>query len=118
MEYQVTLKNRIGRTYQTYNVRISQTHLDPPLFQKCQKRKKTWNYTPRKRSSSSSRANAQNINSGSDVPGQYQILLERWKRNWSMGSFEMERFIQRGSKGFNNGWGLVKHSIVNLFNKV
>ena len=47
-----------------------------------------------KRSSSSSRLISQNINSGNNVPGQYQIMLERWKRNWNMGQSEMERFVQ------------------------
>ena len=29
----------------------------------------------------------------------------------------MARFVQRGSKGFNNRWGLVKHNVVNLSSK-
>src|SRR5207248_1318899 len=54
-----------------------------------------------KRSSSSSCSNSHNTNSENDVPGLYQILLKRWKRNWMLGHSKMARFVQQGSKGFN-----------------
>ncbi len=46
------------------------------------------------------------------APGQHQLLLDRWKRNWKMGLAEWDKFVKKGSQGFNNGWGLKKDNIV------
>ena len=61
---------------------------------------------------------SRNNNTGHNVPGLYQTLLERWKRNWELGQAEMMRFVRYGSIGFDNGWGIVKHNIVNCSDKL
>jgi hypothetical protein len=49
-----------------------------------------------------------------NVPGQYQLLLERWKRNWERGLSEMDRFVKKGYHGFNNSWGINNRNIFNV----
>ena len=46
------------------------------------------------------------------APGQHQLLLDRWKRNWKMGLAEWDKFVKKGGQGFNNGWSLKKDNIV------
>ena len=46
------------------------------------------------------------------APGQHQLLLERWKNNWTMGLAEWDKFVKMGCQGFNHGWGLKKDNIV------
>ena len=49
-----------------------------------------------------------------NIPGQYQLLLERWKRNWILGHSEMVRFVKKGSNGFDYGWAICRHNLDNL----
>src|SRR2546430_4234945 len=46
------------------------------------------------------------------APGQHQLPLDRWKRNWKMGLAEWDKFVKKGCQGFNHGWGLKKDNIV------
>ena len=46
------------------------------------------------------------------APGQHQLLLDQWKRNWKMGLVEWDKFVKKGCQGFNNGWVLKKDNIV------
>ena len=50
----------------------------------------------------------------SNVSGQYQLLLERWKRNWKLGLSEMDSFVKKGYHGFNNSWSINNRNIFNV----
>ena len=56
----------------------------------------------------------QNSRAAPNVPGQYQTLLERWKRNEILGHSEMVRYVMKGSNGFNNGWAISRNNIDNV----
>src|SRR5947207_5990707 len=36
-----------------------------------------------------------------NISGQYQLLLERWKRNWILGHSKMLRFVKKGLNDFD-----------------
>ena len=55
-----------------------------------------------------------NFRTSLNIPGHYQILLERWKRNWNLGHKEMVRYVTKGSNGFDNGWATCRYNIKNL----
>ena len=55
-----------------------------------------------KRSPMASNISNSNGRLTSNVSGQYQLLLERWKRNWKLGLSEMDSFVKKGYHGFNN----------------
>ena len=46
------------------------------------------------------------------APGQHQLLLDRWKRNWKMGLVEWDKFVKQECQGFNHGWDLKKDNII------
>ncbi len=67
-----------------------------------------------KRSPIAININTSSIRSTINVPGQYQLLLERWKRNWKLGLAEMDSFVMKGYYGFNNSWGINSSNIFNV----
>jgi len=84
----------------------------------CRKRKTPGYHAPGQKNKTPNNNVSRNNNTGHNVPGLYQTLLERWKRNWELGQAEMMRFVRYGSIGFDNGWGIVKHNIVNCSDKL